>query len=122
MNAKKQVKLNIQVSGTSTATRVVVGLFNAEGFQLSHAEMPDKTDLWGVLRVLDESPKRLSDDERLPKGLTSAVGQILVPSQTDATVSAPQPTGSTSSEPPRRSVRALNAVRDGHLCCFHRQC
>ena len=72
--------------------------------------MPGKTGLWGVLRVLDESPKQLSDDERPPKGLTSAVGQISVPSRADASVGAPQPTGGTSSEPSQRPVRTLNAT------------
>ena len=41
LNAKKQVRLDIQVLDTSTVTRVVVGLFNAEGLLLSDAEMPD---------------------------------------------------------------------------------
>ena len=100
LNAKKQVRLD-----TCTATQVDVGLFNAEGLQFSDAEMPDRTDPLGVLRVLDESLKRLSDDERLPKGLTSAVGKIFVPPRNDAAVGAPQPTGGTSSEPPQRSVR-----------------
>ena len=69
-----------------------------------------RPDLGGGLRVLDESLKRLSDSELLPKGLTSAVGKTFVPSRTDATVSAPQPTGGISSGPPRRSVRTLNAT------------
>ena len=78
---------------------------------MSHAEMPDKTDLWGVLRVLDESLKRSPDRELLPKGLTSTAGQISVLSLNGATVSAPQPTGGTSPEPPRRSVRTLKRDR-----------
>ena len=45
LNAKKQVRLNIQVLDTSTVTRVAGGLFNAEGLQLSDAEVPDKTGL-----------------------------------------------------------------------------
>ena len=95
---------------TSTVMKVAVGLFNAESFQLSDAEMPDKTGLWGVLRVLNECPKRFSDGGRLPMGLASAVGQIFVPSWTAATVGAPQPTGGTSPEPPRRSMRTLNTT------------
>ena len=89
LNAKKQVWLNIQVLDTGTATQVDVGLFNAEGLQFFDAEMPDKTGPLGVLRVLDESLKRLSDGERLPKGLPSAVGRIPVSSRTDAAVGAP---------------------------------
>ena len=39
------------------------------------AKMPEKTDFWGILCFLDEPLKRrLSDGERLPKGLTGAVG------------------------------------------------
>ena len=91
LNAKMQVRLNSQVLDTSTVTRVVAGLFNAEGLQLSDADMPDKTDIWGALRVLGESLKRLPNGERLSKGPNSAVGQIFVPSRTGATDAALRP-------------------------------
>ena len=70
---KKRVRLNYKLHSSSTTKQVDVGLFNEGGFHLADEEMPDKADLPAVLRVLDVSLRRLSDDERLPLALVELV-------------------------------------------------
>ena len=83
----KRVRLNCKVHSSSTTKQIDVGLFNEGGFHLTDEEMPDKADLPAVLRVLDVSLRRLSDDERLPLALVKLVVQC-VAGQGDA-VSSP---------------------------------
>ena len=83
----KRVRLNCKVHSSSTTKQVDVGLFNEGGFQLADEEMPDKADFPAVLRVLDVSLHRLSDDKLLPLALVKLVVQC-VAGQGDA-VSSP---------------------------------
>ena len=112
----KQVRLNVQLVASSTVKRIDIGLFNAAGYQLSDAEMPDKTNLVEVRRVLDVSLKRLSDDERIPKGLVSLVDQSGVLSRPDAAVYAQQTTGGGGSSSLRCVVFAVLLRFIVHVC------
>ena len=62
----ERAQLNYKPRSSSTTKQIDVGIFNEGGFYLADEEMPDKTDLPAVLRVLDVSLRKLSDDERLP--------------------------------------------------------
>ena len=73
----KRVRLNCKVHSSSTTKQIDVGLFNEGGFHLADEDMPDKADLPAVLRVLDVSLRRLSDDERLPLALVKLVEQCV---------------------------------------------
>ena len=91
----KQVRLSVKVASASATKQIDMDLFNAEDCHLSGAKMPDRTGLWGVLRVLDESLQRFSDDERLPRGLPFLAGGV-THLRIDAAVGTQQPAAGTS--------------------------
>ena len=66
--------------------------------------MPDKADLPAVLRVLDVSLRRLSDDEHLPLALVKLVEQC-VAGQGDAVSSLPKMQMARSNLPQRSALR-----------------
>jgi len=73
----KRARLNYKLHSSSTTKQIDVGLFNLAGFHLADEEMPDKTDLLEVLRVLDVLLRRLSDDKRLPLAVIKFVRQYV---------------------------------------------
>jgi len=85
----KHVRLNCKVHSSSTTKQIDVGLFNEGGFHLADEEMPDKADLLAVLRVLDVSLRRLSDDERLPLALGKLIEQCVVECLSFPSISPP---------------------------------
>ena len=68
-------RLNYKLHSSCTTKQIDVGLFNLGDFHLADEEMPDKTDLLEVLRVLDVLLRRLFDGELLPLALVELVRQ-----------------------------------------------